>query len=74
MEGGREYREDKREIEGGVMTQMREDTPGGTTAHRELEAMNILTDWRSNEFKLNYTCQTPHTPAGTRKGYFWRAK
>lgn len=26
------------------MTQMREDTPGGWTALRELEVMNILTD------------------------------
>jgi len=42
---------------GGGVTQMREDTPGGGTALRELEVMNILTDRRgSNEFKLNYMC------------------
>lgn len=46
----------KEEGRGGV-TQMREDTPGGGTALRELEVMNILTDRRgSNEFKLNYMC------------------
>lgn len=39
------------------VTQMREDSPGGRTALRELEVMNILTDRRgSNEFKLNYMC------------------
>lgn len=43
------------------MTQMREDTPGGGTALRELEVMNILTDRRgSNEFKLNYMCRAPY--------------
>lgn len=30
----------------GGMTQMREDTPGGGTALRELKVMNILTDRR----------------------------
>lgn len=46
---------------GGGVTQMREDTPGGGTALRELEVMNILTDRRgSNEFKLNYMCRAPH--------------
>lgn len=49
------------EKEGGGVTQMREDTPGGGTALRELEVMNILTDRRgSNEFKLNYMCRAPY--------------
>lgn len=53
------------------MTQMREDTPGGGTALRELEVMNILTDRRgSNEFKLNYMCRAPHEHAKTHRGYF----
>lgn len=50
---------------------MREDTPGGGTALRELEVMNILTDRRgSNEFKLNYMCRAPHEHAQTHWGYF----
>lgn len=53
------------------VTQMREDTPGGGTALRELEVMNILTDRRgSNEFKLNYMCRAPHEHAQTHRGYF----
>lgn len=57
------------EEEGGGVTQMREDTPGGGTALRELEVMNILTDRRgSNEFKLNYMCCASHEQA--RQGYF----
>ena len=56
---------------GGGVTQMREDTPGGGTALRELEVMNILTDRRgSNEFKLNYMCRAPHEHEWTRRGYF----
>lgn len=46
--------------ERGGVTQMREDIPGGGTAPRELEVMNILTERRgSNEFKLNYMCWAP---------------
>lgn len=66
-------REEEREEEGreGGVTQMREDTPGGGTALRELEVMNILTDRRgSNEFKLNYMCRAPHEHERTRQGYF----
>lgn len=59
------------EVEGGGVTQMREDIPGGGTALRELEVMNILTDRRgSNEFKLNYMCWAPHEHGRTRRGYF----
>lgn len=50
---------------------MREDTPGGGTALRELEVMNILTDRRgSNEFKLNYMCRASDEHAQTHQGYF----
>lgn len=65
-EGGRMGEEERRGV-----TQMREDTPGGGTALRELEVMNILTDRRgSNEFKLNYMCWAPHEYKRTRQGYF----
>lgn len=57
MRRRRRRRTDGRRRRGGGVTQMREDTPGGGTALRELEVMNILTDRRgSNEFKLNYMC------------------
>lgn len=69
QEGWQEGRMGEEEKRG--VTQMREDTPGGGTALRELEVMNILTDRRgSNEFKLNYMCWAPHEHDWTRQGYF----